>query len=318
LQENVTNPEEKRRIIGDVFMQVAEEVVRDLKLKPEEVFLGQGTLRPDLIESASELASGKADAIKTHHNDTEMVRVLRKAGLVVEPLKDFHKDEVRTIGRQLGLPESIVQRHPFPGPGLAIRCLCATVPYRCKDFDSCSKLISFVVNYHQAKKEPSNEELTLFVEKNTSEEEREKLEGFTKDYSVHAQLLPIRTVGVQGDARTYSYACAFSSNELPRWKELLFLAKLLPRITHTVNRMVYVFGSQVLYPVTDVTTTFLRPPVLDQLREADACVNDILTRYPEVMARISQMPVVLIPVHFDREPVSENCIQGIDESIRKE
>ena len=74
-----------------------------------------GTLRPDLIESASALASSNADAIKTHHNDTELVRELRLKGRVVEPLKDFHKDEVRRVGRDLGLPTDIVQRHPFPG-----------------------------------------------------------------------------------------------------------------------------------------------------------------------------------------------------------
>lgn len=68
-----------------------------------------------MIESASELASGKADAIKTHHNDTELVRELRRQGRVVEPLKDFHKDEVRTIGKDLGLPPELVHRHPFPG-----------------------------------------------------------------------------------------------------------------------------------------------------------------------------------------------------------
>jgi GMP synthase (glutamine-hydrolysing) len=68
-----------------------------------------------LIESASELASGKADAIKTHHNDTELVRELRKQGRVVEPLKDFHKDEVRKIGEDLKLPDELVHRHPFPG-----------------------------------------------------------------------------------------------------------------------------------------------------------------------------------------------------------
>ena len=74
----VTAPEEKRKIIGDTFMKVANEIVQELNLKPEEVYLGQGTLRPDLIESASELASNKADAIKTHHNDTHLVRELRK------------------------------------------------------------------------------------------------------------------------------------------------------------------------------------------------------------------------------------------------
>ena len=76
--------------------QVANEVISKLNLKPEEVFLGQGTLRPDLIESASHLASSKADVIKTHHNDSELIRQLRNEGRVVEPLKDFHKDEVHS------------------------------------------------------------------------------------------------------------------------------------------------------------------------------------------------------------------------------
>lgn len=129
-----TNPEEKRKIIGDIFVQVANEAMIELGLKPEEVFLGQGTLRPDLIESASAIASGKADAIKTHHNDTELVRELRNKNRVVEPLKDFHKDEVRQLGLDLGLPSSLVQRHPFPGPGLAIRILCAEEAYIGKDF----------------------------------------------------------------------------------------------------------------------------------------------------------------------------------------
>lgn len=94
------NPEEKRKIIGDIFVNVANEVISELNLRPDEVFLGQGTLRPDLIESASVLASDKAVVIKTHHNDTELVRQLREAGRVVEPLKDFHKDEVRALGKK--------------------------------------------------------------------------------------------------------------------------------------------------------------------------------------------------------------------------
>lgn len=129
-----TNPEDKRKIIGDVFMNVSNEVIRELNLHTEDVFLAQGTLRPDLIESASSLVSSNADKIKTHHNDTELVRKLREAGRVVEPLKDFHKDEVRMIGHDLGLPLEIVERHPFPGPGLAIRVLCADEAYIEKDF----------------------------------------------------------------------------------------------------------------------------------------------------------------------------------------
>lgn len=147
-----TNPEEKRQIIGDTFVKIADEIVKDLNLKPEDVFLGQGTLRPDLIESASKLANSNADAIKTHHNDTDLVRQLRDQGRVVEPLKDFHKDEVLELGRKLGLPEEFVQRHPFPGPGLAVRILCATEPFMGRDFSETAVLVKVIVNYSNALK----------------------------------------------------------------------------------------------------------------------------------------------------------------------
>lgn len=142
-----TAPEEKRKIIGDTFVRLADSIIRDLNLNPEDVFLGQGTLRPDLIESASSIASSKADAIKTHHNDTELVRRLRDQGRVVEPLRDFHKDEVRILGKDLGLPDELVQRHPFPGPGLAVRIICADEPYMEKDFSETSVLLKVIVNY---------------------------------------------------------------------------------------------------------------------------------------------------------------------------
>lgn len=132
-----------------VSLQVADEVMEDLQLEAESVYLAQGelprsslltctgpsssgTLRPDLIESASPLASARAHVIKTHHNDTQLVRELRKKvttpplnitaflppplqGRVIEPLSEFHKDEVRALGLELGLPHSLVYRHPFPG-----------------------------------------------------------------------------------------------------------------------------------------------------------------------------------------------------------
>ena len=96
-----------------------------MSIDSPDVYLAQGTLRPDLIESASKSVSGNADTIKTHHNDSPMARQYREAGRLVEPLKDFHKDEVRRLGQRLGLPEGINHRQPFPGPGLAIRVLCA-------------------------------------------------------------------------------------------------------------------------------------------------------------------------------------------------
>jgi GMP synthase (glutamine-hydrolysing) len=115
------NPEEKRKIIGDTFMKIITKEIKKLELN--NFLLCQGTLRPDLIESASNLASSNAQTIKTHHNDTNLVRQKRKEGLIIEPLKDYHKDEVRELGLMLGLDKNMVYRHPFPGPGLAIRIL---------------------------------------------------------------------------------------------------------------------------------------------------------------------------------------------------
>lgn len=216
------NPEDKRKIIGDTFLKVANEAIKELKLDPNEVFVAQGTLRPDLIESASELVSTNADTIKTHHNDTELVRQLRAAGSVCEPLKDFHKDEVRKLGRDLGLPDALVDRHPFPGPGLAIRILCAAEPFMEKDFSETQVSASIhrfkwnfiwieicfwydvifqviakvIVEYHT--KLQKNHALLNRVTNATSKEQQDKLEEISKRMKVTATLLPIRSVGVQG------------------------------------------------------------------------------------------------------------------------
>ncbi|XP_066599168.1 GMP synthase [glutamine-hydrolyzing] [Prorops nasuta] len=297
-----TNPEEKRKIIGDVFVRVANEAMADMGLKPEEVFLGQGTLRPDLIESASALASGKADAIKTHHNDSELVRALRAQGRVVEPLKDFHKDEVRQLGCELGLPAPLVARHPFPGPGLAVRILCASEPYMDKDFSETQVIVKIMAEYEQMLQK--KHALLNRVEGATSESERQQLRRVSSHRHIAATLLPIRSVGVQGDRRSFSYVVGLSSkdnaSELVEWEDMLFLARLIPRVCHNVNRVCYIFGPQVHHPVTDITPTHLTSNVIATLRQADHLANQVLTSNG-CMGAISQMPVVLIPIHFDRD-----------------
>uniref|UniRef100_A0A671E332 GMP synthase (glutamine-hydrolyzing) n=1 Tax=Rhinolophus ferrumequinum TaxID=59479 RepID=A0A671E332_RHIFE len=255
-----TSPEEKRKIIGDTFVKIANEVIGEMNLKPEEVFLAQGTLRPDLIESASLVASGKAELIKTHHNDTELIRKLREEGKVIEPLKDFHKDEVRILGRELGLPEELVSRHPFPGPGLAIRVICAEEPYICKDFPETNNILKIVADFSASVK--------------------------------------------KGDCRSYSYVCGISSKDEPDWESLIFLARLIPRMCHNINRVVYIFGPPVKEPPTDVTPTFLTTGVLSTLRQADFEAQNIL-RESGYSGKISQMPVILTPLHFDRDPLQK-------------
>lgn len=259
---SVVNPEEKRKIIGDTFIKVIMKEIQNLSLN--DYFLAQGTLRPDLIESASHLASSKADVIKTHHNDTALVREKRKEGLIIEPLKDYHKDEVRQLGRLLGLPESLVGRHPFPGPGLAIRILCLDEPYRTKDFD--------------------------IIDQNLRE--------ITLKQGYEAALLPIKSVGVQGDGRSYSYVAALSGKA--NWDRLFELAREIPKTFHQINRVVYVFGD-INKEKISVTKTFLVEETIQQLKEADFFANELLFELEQgaVMKKISQVPIVLIPISFD-------------------
>ncbi|KAK2510131.1 hypothetical protein MC885_001494 [Smutsia gigantea] len=272
-----TSPEEKRKIIGDTFVKIANEVIGEMNLKPEEVFLAQGTLRPDLIESAS-------------------------LGKVIEPLKDFHKDEVRILGRELGLPEELVSRHPFPGPGLAIRVICAEEPYICKDFPETNNILKIVADFSASVKKPHT--LLQRVKACTTEEDQEKLMQITSLHSLNAFLLPIKTVGVQGDCRSYSYVCGISSKDEPDWESLIFLARLIPRMCHNINRVVYIFGPPVKEPPTDVTPTFLTTGVLSTLRQADFEAHNIL-RESGYAGKISQMPVILTPLHFDRDPLQK-------------
>ncbi|KAI3415624.1 hypothetical protein GPALN_005222 [Globodera pallida] len=275
----VVSPEEKRKIIGDTFMRCKDMAIQKLGLSADNIFLVQGTLRPDLIESASELASGCADVIKTHHNDSALVRELRDLGRVVEPLQEFHKDEVRELGRSLGLPENIVNRHPFPGPGLAIRILCADEPFKEEHFEETQQRIKEIV------------------------------EAFDDRFS--AILLPIKSVGVQGDRRSYSYVAAVSiknaSTENIPWPKLEELARLLPNECHYINRVVVGFD---IGPVNDITITHINEGTLQQLQQADHIVYQTLCGLDwrdqpnlgldNTLQCVQQFPVIMIPVHFLR------------------
>lgn len=269
------DPQEKRMIIGDTFINCKDQATKTLGLD-SDIFFSQGTLRPDLIESANEFASKCADVIKTHHNDTLLVRKLRDLGRVIEPLRDFHKDEVRELGVALGLPDSIIKRHPFPGPGLALRILCVECPYIDEHYDDIRCSVIDEVN---------------------------KL----ANGSIKATLLPIKSVGVQGDKRTYSYVVALSTDipsESVSWNLLSKLAKELPNKIHEINRVVFVFGKSISNEITEVTVTHINEGTLQKLQKADSIVMEILRKYDlngsHIMSKIQQMPVILVPIHFDR------------------
>lgn len=294
----ITNPEEKRKVIGDMFMRVADDVCMELNLRPEDTILAQGTLRPDLIESASKLASSNAEAIKTHHNDTELVRQLRAQGRVIEPLKDFHKDEVRILGTDLGLPMDVVQRHPFPGPGLAIRVICAEEPFMGRDFAETNVILRILVDFARAATKPHA--LMGRIKSSTTEDEKDILTAITVTGDLSATLLPIKTVGVQGDGRTYSYVAALTCEGEPNWENLIQLAKIIPKICHNINRIVYIFGDPISDIINDVTPTFLTPGVLGTLRQADYKARTVLMK-SGYYNKVSQMPIILVPLHFDRD-----------------
>lgn len=284
-------PEQKRRIIGDTFVIVAEQQIAEMGLTSEDMYLAQGTLRPDLIESASTMASGNAEAIKTHHNDTQLVRELRAKGRVVEPLKEYHKDEVRALGRALGLADDLVDRQPFPGPGLAIRMICATDPIFGEAFELTNAILRYL-----ATKDSTGLAADHVV----------RIDNAVAGQSCIAELgtfrataLPIRTVGVQGDGRTYSYAVAVTVEAAePPWAALLKFAKLVPRICHKVNRVCFAWGGLIEGPVRKVTPTKLVPAVLDQLREADYAVNQQLQKHSLVKV-VAQVPVISVPIDLD-------------------
>ncbi|KAG5505376.1 hypothetical protein GH5_03395 [Leishmania sp. Ghana 2012 LV757] len=278
-----TDPEEKRNIIGDTFMTVCNRVIKEMQLDEENLLLAQGTLRPDLIESGSKYASANADAIKTHHNDTAVVRRLRDAGRIIEPLCDYHKDEVRELGALLGIPRHLVERQPFPGPGLAIRTLCSDgTPFRDANFADTEAIVKRVCMG----------DVASFAEAAT----------LTQTAGLSACILPVRTVGVQGDGRTYAYAAALSMQTLPtaeQWPVLMQLAKAIPKVAHAVNRVVFMFGPPQAESPTAVTPTYLTTDVLDKLRIVDDKVNSILMKR-QLVRLLSQVPVVLIPVGFEK------------------
>ena len=216
--KGVTDPEEKRKIIGHAFIEAFEKKVAELERKhPNITFLGQGTIYPDRIESAQ--PSKAASKIKSHHNVTLPEKMKLK---VIEPLKELYKDEVRELGLKLGIPQELIGRHPFPGPGLAIRIL----------------------------GEVTEERLRIVREADFIFIGELKNGGhYDKVWQAFAALFPVRSVGVMGDARTYEYIIslrAVTSKDAMTadWAQLPheFLSHVASRIVNEVrgvNRVVY-------------------------------------------------------------------------------
>jgi len=273
-------------------MRVAQREISKLGLHAQDVLLAQGTLRPDIIESGSPDISQTAHTIKTHHNDTNLVRELRATGSVVEPLADYHKDEVRRLGKGLGLPESIVMRQPFPGPGLAVRLLCANEPFIDDTFDITNEFLHALVSNDST---PFEKDLQTHLK----EYEKPILAEIRKHSKIQATLLPVQTVGVQGDGRSYHYLCGLLMEGSINWDHLFMLARLIPRLKHNINRVVYIYGPFIKEPIKTITPTTMTPPVIKLLQDVDDVATTILTK-SGALSKLSQVPVILFPVSFGK------------------
>lgn len=219
--KGVTDPEEKRKIIGKTFIDVFEKKVEELKKKHSIKFLGQGTIYPDRIESAK--ASKQASVIKTHHNVGGLPEKMKLK--LIEPLKDLYKDEVRELGTILGIRKELLNRHPFPGPGLAVR---------------------IVGEVTQERIDILREADAIFME------ELKKSGYYEKTWQAFAALLPVKAVGVMGDARAYGYIIALravtSQDAMTAdWARLPheLLEKVSTRITKSVKGV-----TRVLYDIS--------------------------------------------------------------------
>jgi len=269
----ITDPQAKRKAIGDEFMYVKDRELASLRFNPDEWLLGQGTLYPDIIESGG---TRHADVIKTHHNRTDMIKEMVARGLVVEPLDQLYKDEVREVGERLGLPHNLVWRHPFPGPGIAVRVLCDTGGVSSEDFDRLCGQVA----------------------------EKALPAGY------NSMILPVRSVGVQGDCRTYAHPAALAGPL--DWERLDRLSTDITNGISGVNRVVLVIGGGPLKPLASRAATLTRER-LDLLREADHLAMQVL-RERGMYEEIFQMPVVLLPISSDgrKECVAVRPLESSD------
>ena len=260
----ITDPEEKRKIIGDLFLDIQQKVSDELNLNPNEWLLAQGTIYPDTIETGG---TKHADTIKTHHNRVERIQKLIDAGKVLEPLAQLYKDEVRLVGERLKLGESLIWRHPFPGPGLAVRTLCAQGP-------------DLPENFHDLEG---------------------KMNGITKDRDLQAKILPIKSVGVQGDERTYRHPAALFG-EAESWDDLNKISTRLTNQFAEINRVVWALNPAI---IEDLTTqnSYINPGRISIIQRADRIVMDFI-KEAKIDRDIWQFPTVLIPVGKEGRPES--------------
>lgn len=256
-----TDPQEKRKAVGETFITVRDSVVKAHNLGESGWMLAQGTLYPDIIESGG---TKNSRTIKTHHNRVDGIQKLIAQGLVIEPLKDLYKDEVRSLGKKLGLDDLLIMRHPFPGPGLSINVLCSDGTIS----DAAQKELL------AAQKELDGIPISHFCAHCTS--------------TLKKYVLPVKSVGVQGDFRTYRYPAVLRFHKetedgsdgfyhVPKhWKKVEDESSNITNNATLINRCVLCLWQNPSVADEDmhIQEAYCDKRRLDQLREAD---NIVLT-----------------------------------------
>ncbi len=254
--KGLTDPQKKRMAVGENFITVRDSVVAAQKLNEDDWMLAQGTLYPDIIESGG---TKNSHTIKTHHNRVDGIQKLIAKGLIIEPLKDLYKDEVRAIGKKLGLDDKLVMRHPFPGPGLSINVLCSNGILSDEDKKEMA----------EAQKELESIKIAHFCEHCTA--------------SLHKYVLPVKSVGVQGDFRTYRFPAVlqFKKDEengfchFPKhWKKIEDESSNITNSSKLVNRCIIALwqNPKIKDEELKLQEGYCDKRRLDQLREVDNIV----------------------------------------------
>lgn len=259
--KGVTAPEVKRKSIGATFLEVKDVEMKKLNLDPKEWMIAQGTIYPDTIESGG---TKNADLIKTHHNRVKEVMDLMAQGLLLEPLADLYKDEVRMLGEELGIPHNLVWRHPFPGPGLGVRLLCS---------DGRGE---FATN-----------------------KDVDGLEAYLKEHNIEGKVLPVKSVGVQGDGRTYAQPFLLTTPNLT-WKECEKYSTELVNRFKVINRVIWQVGA-VSEAMPKLVEQYAEKKHFDSLRKFDNICTEFLQEN-DLYEKIWQMPVVQLPLRLDDKP----------------
>lgn len=263
----ITDPEQKRQVIGDLYLEVKDEVIENMLGNNEEWVLAQGTIYPDTIESGGTKAAHK---IKTHHNRVPKLLGLIEQGNLIEPLADLYKDEVRELGRELGLSSLLINRQPFPGPGLAIRMLCSD-GVRPAEVASAEveKKIDAVLSQCNA----------------------------SAGSDLRGDFLPLRSVGVQGDFRTYRHPAVIQGRAL--WPALDVASSAITNAVRETNRVLWLISPERAdFSDAQLLPTTLTPQRTQLLQEIDDVVQSF-TREAGIEPDIWQFPVVLVPFGTD-------------------